>query len=102
MFFVELQQALAARFFHLIFNLSLHPCGGCALARREAEDVRLGKLEFAGELIRLLKIVLALAREAGDDIGADSHTRNEALGRCDDGSIALTGIATSHAAQNGV
>src|SRR5260370_7316211 len=70
---IQLKQAFAAGFLDLFFDVSFHARCGCALSWREAEDVRFGKLQFCGKLVGLLKIVIALAWETGDNICVMAH-----------------------------
>src|SRR5216684_4896320 len=100
MFLVEFEQSLAASLFHFVFDLPLHTSCGCPLARRETEDMGFGELQFASKLVSLFKVVVALAGEAGDNVGADSDTWNEPFGGSDDGGIARAVIAAGHAAQD--
>src|SRR6266516_2212323 len=102
MFVVERQEPLAARLFDFILNLPLHAGRCCALARRETEDMRLGKLQFTGKLIGLFEITFAFTRETSDDIGAYGNPWYQAPGGGDDCLIACTVITTGHAPQDGV
>src|SRR5712692_4193975 len=96
---IQLKQAFAAGFLDLFFDVSFHTRCGCALSWREAEDVRFGKLQFCGKLVGLLKIVIALAWETGDNIRADGDTRDKSLSRRDDALVTGAVIATCHTPQ---
>src|SRR5260370_17809935 len=61
--------------------------------------MRFGKLNFYCKLVGLFKITVTLAGKSCNDVGTDSHARNETFGCRNDSTVALTVIATCHTSQ---
>src|SRR5581483_1888458 len=93
---VKIKQALAAGLLHFFFYLIAHTGRWRTLARRETENVRFRKGQLASHLVRLLKIVVALAGKARDNIGANGDARNLSLNGCDDGMVTVAAVAAGH------
>src|SRR5215471_9379763 len=62
--------------------------------------MRFSKLQFRSKLVRLFKITIALTRESGDYVGADSYAGNKLSGCRDNIVVALTVITSCHASKN--
>src|SRR5579885_1814126 len=100
MLVITIKQALAAGLLHFFFDLIAHTGRWRTLARREAENVRFRKGQLASQLVRLLKIVVALARKAGDNIGANGDAGYLLVHCCDDCMVTGAIVATGHFAWN--
>src|SRR5437763_14778751 len=99
MLFVEGEQTFATSLFNFVFDLAFHTCSSRALSWREAKDMGFGEVELLSKLIGLLKILVGLAWEAGDDIGTDGNVRNDLFGSGNECTIASTIVAACHATE---